>query len=462
VGAELTAKLLQPICLVVLAAILTPADLGVVASAMIIVSFCELIWQAGMGKALVQTTEDIGKAANSAFLVNAVMASIIIIVLLIAAPWLANVLFASNQVANVIRALCVYIALGSLCSVQIFMLQKKMDFKSIFFLRMATSFVPVVFSVSFALLGFRYWAIIIGNISGQVAQLVVLLGWRIYRPSFQVDPVVLKRMFRFGSWVLASGLLTWFYSWVDALVVGIFLDGKELGLYRTGLLLVSYFYGAIFMPVLPVIYSQLSKFHSEGREIQSLLCSAVRIIAMISLPLSCFIFILSPYFETYILGPQWRGIAFITSNLALMVGFSTIVSANGEAYRAIGKPHLEAIVTASLLFVYLAGYLVSIRYGLRLFVYTRLGLAGIALVGHLALAQWVGIINLRKIAPTLFSAAVVGLLSLATFYLQQRLSYLPKAGELLYVVPCVVVAGISLYLLQKRTLKADIEKLAQT
>ena len=52
---EVVSRTAGPIIFVVLARLLTPDDFGVMATAMIAISFSQMFWDAGLSKALIQT-----------------------------------------------------------------------------------------------------------------------------------------------------------------------------------------------------------------------------------------------------------------------------------------------------------------------------------------------------------------------------------------------------------------------
>ena len=55
---EIASKAVQPLVFVILARLLTPEDYGVVASATMVISFSQIFWEAGMGKAVIQYQGD--------------------------------------------------------------------------------------------------------------------------------------------------------------------------------------------------------------------------------------------------------------------------------------------------------------------------------------------------------------------------------------------------------------------
>ena len=67
---EIAARTAQPIIFVVLARLLAPTDFGVLATAMIVISFVQMFWDAGLSKALIQTKEVPENAAHVVFWTN--------------------------------------------------------------------------------------------------------------------------------------------------------------------------------------------------------------------------------------------------------------------------------------------------------------------------------------------------------------------------------------------------------
>ena len=64
---ELAAKLITPTIFLVLARLLTPEDFGVAAAAVMVITFSQLLWEAGLGKAVIQREEQVNEAADIAF-----------------------------------------------------------------------------------------------------------------------------------------------------------------------------------------------------------------------------------------------------------------------------------------------------------------------------------------------------------------------------------------------------------
>lgn len=371
---ELAAKAIQPVVFIVLARLLTPEDFGVMTAAMMVIAFSQIFWEAGMGKALIQRQTHIEEAANAAFMINIGLGVLIAGLLYLFAQPIAQTFFQDDRVTAVLQVMTLQVLLGALGSVQTALLQKEMGFKKLFWVRFATISLPGLASIPLAMNGWGYWALVAGTLAGQLAQ--VLMLWRMshWRPGFTRDSVVTKEIAKFGGWVGISGLLAWFYVWVDALIVGIFLGSHDLGLYRTGSQFSIMVFALIFGPITPVLYSQLSNIGKDENMMGLVVQSYIKIITSISIPLAFMIMAVNNYIESYVFGESWVGVGHVLGIMALVHGISYMTSMNTEAYRASGRPHYETLVMLLPLPIYLAVYFYIAPMGLDAFLLGRLAL----------------------------------------------------------------------------------------
>jgi len=383
---EAASRVVGPLVFLVLARLLVPEDFGVVAAATVVISFSQVFSDAGLAKALIQRQDRTEESANVVFWLNLALGLLIVALLLVVAPWIAR-FFHDPRIAPVVRVLCVQIVLAAFSSPQTALLQKELNFKGLFWVRLLTTVVPGIASIPLALSGFGYWALVAGSVTGQLAQSALLWKASPWRPRRVFDRSLAIELVTFGRWAMLSGLLGWFYVWMDAVIVGHFLGAHDMGLYRTANTFVSMVFGVVFAPMLPVLYSLFSRAHSDkGRVTRSLLLVA-RGTILISFPLAAALVILRFPIEQHLFGIEWQGLGSIIAILALSQGMAWLVGANGEAYRAIGRPVLETWAMGLSVVAYLVGYLLSVQHGLVVFAWTRCVLVLIGLLAQVFIAR---------------------------------------------------------------------------
>ena len=404
---EIASKAVTPVVFIVLARLLTPEDFGVVAAATMVISFSQIFWEAGMGKAIIQYQGDRTVAANVAFWINNALGLLIAGTLVASSGLIAERVFHDPRVAPVLQVMAFQVLLSASVSIHIALLQKDLNFRHLFWVRLATVAIPGLASIPLAWYGMGYWALVAGTLAGQVFQVALLWKTSTWRPRFRFDLPVAGELVRFGGWVAATALLGWFYLWIDSLIVGIYLGSHELGLYRTGNAFVMMIYGLIFSPLMPVLYSHLSVVSHDRARIREIMTQVIKILTFLSLPAAAIIAANADLIGDLIFGPRWQGIGLVIAAMSLMHGVSWLVGANGEAYRASGVPSSETKIMAITLVFYMIGYLVSIQQSFEAFIWTRLGLAVFATSIHFIVLRGVLDIRIRPVLRYMLTISLI-------------------------------------------------------
>lgn len=163
---ELASKAIQPVVFIVLVRLLTPVDYGVMSSALMVMSFSQIFWEAGMGKALIQRQTDVEEAANAAFWINIGFGFFIATILYLLASPVAHIFFHDERVSAVLHVMTIQVFLGAVSAVHTSLLQKEMGFKKLFWVRLATVSLPGLASIPLAMNGMGYWALVAGSLVG--------------------------------------------------------------------------------------------------------------------------------------------------------------------------------------------------------------------------------------------------------------------------------------------------------
>lgn len=443
-ASELVSKAIQPTVFIVITRLLTPKDFGVMTAAMMIIGLSQVFWEAGMAKAIIQRQTEVVEAANAAFIINLTAGLVISLVVFLSSNTVANLVFQDERVSLVLKVMSLQIVLGALSSVQTALLQKEMGFKKLFWVRLVTISVPGLASIPLALHGAGYWALVAGSLVGQTAQTVMLWFTNPWRPTLQISSKVTAEIGRFGSWVGFTGLLTWFYAWADSLVVGHYLGSHDLGLYRTGSQFVSLVFTIMFSPIMPVLYSHISQTSTDSVKLCSIAGQVVAVITVVVIPVSVILSAYSSVLQEVVFGPKWMGLSTVITAMAIMQGYSWIVGMNGEFYRAIGKPNYEAAVTSGTLLIYLGVYSVTVRFGLGVFVWSRMWLAIAALIPHLLLMKNVIGLNLYIIVKR---SLLISGISVSTVWFSKLFIRMFSENEIFCLTIGFLVSGLSTFAL---------------
>ena len=383
---EVAARTASPLIYLILARLLTPADFGVVAVAMIALNFSQMFWDGGLGKALVQIDEAPEPAANVVFWVNAVMGLVIYAVLFLAAPGIAE-FFHSPASLPVLRVLGLLLVINSLSAVQASLCARELDFRRLFWIKLATAFLPGFFSIPLAFWGYGVWALVAGYLASSLLNLGLLWRTSPWRPRWDFDWGMARRLFRFGLWVVGESLAGWFFIWGDNLLVGRFLGINALGVYSVGWNICTMIFGLALNPFLPVLYPTFSRLQGDLQALGSAFRKVNRILISLALPMGVGLLLVGPMLAHILFGDKWQGLGLVLSLIGFMNGMTWLVGINPEVYRAMGRPDVNTKLMFIAIMYYLPTYLLAAPYGLTVFTIARLGVALLAIPIHVFLCM---------------------------------------------------------------------------
>jgi O-antigen/teichoic acid export membrane protein len=441
---EIAAKAVQPLVFVALARLLTPEDYGVVASATMVISFSQMFWEAGMSKAIIQYQGERDAAANAAFWINNALGIVVAGILFAISGIVAEKLFHDIRVAPVLRVMSFQVFLAASASIHQALLQKDLNFKNLFWVRLTTVSIPGLLSIPLASYGMGYWALVAGSLAGQAIQVAMLWKMSPWKPGYSFDSEVAKHLISFGGWVAMAGLLGWFYIWADSLVVGVNLGSHDLGIYRLGNAFVFMIFSFFVGPIMPVLYSGLSKRTKSKENWQSVTLITQKALFMISLPIGLLLYVFGDKVPL-ILGSQWSEASIVIQLLGLMQGLSWLTGVNDEIYRSMGRPDISTKIMGIALVYHIPAYYIGSQHGLKEFLLVRLGLQIVSEIVHFVYLQLTLDITFLKVIRTNALTIGVSILPVLLYWSMQGIfSLLDPWSEVVIYSAFVIFINVPL------------------
>ncbi len=372
---EVTAKIVSPIINMILARILAPEAFGVLTTVTMVVSFAEVFVDSGFQKFLIQHEFKDDREQNEytsvAFWTNLIFSLIIWIIIIVFRDQIAT-LVGNEGLGNVLAIAGAMIPVHAIIGIQNCIIRKRLEFKKLFFVRIPAALVPLVVTLPLALLGFDYWSLVIGSMSGCVVRSILLAIVGGYRPQIFFNGGQLKHMMKFGYITLLDGLVIWSTSWVDSLLITNTMTSYQLGLYKNSIGIITTLFHIVTASVTPVLYSGLSKLQKDDRAFNELFTGAQKILCMILLPMGVGMFLYRDLATEIILGSKWSEASFIIGITAITLALRTIfISFNSDAYRAKGKFYIPLILQIADLAILIPTCLISANVGFETLVYAR-------------------------------------------------------------------------------------------
>lgn len=346
-AAELTAKLIGPLSTMALARLLTPEAFGCLAIALMITSLADTISDAGIQKYLIHKNlkgkKALSSAASTALFFSVATSVAIALAIHISAPQIAYLLN-SPENTTIVEATAIYIPVSAAGMVHSALLRRRLDFKSLFTVRVTCSFLPLFLTLPLAYITLSPIVLIIGLIAQKALETTLLwikCRWA-PRPVFSLK--ILGKILPYSSFTGMEALGLWLTTYLDIFIVARALDTHHVGLYRVATTTVGQFTGLFTASIMPVVFAVLSKLQDSPSGFKEALTDFRRKTAFFIFPLCMTIFLYSDTFTSLLLGDKWFEISQFISLWAL-TGIPVILISfiAAEALKGGGRPGLSML-----------------------------------------------------------------------------------------------------------------------
>jgi len=375
-------RLVTPFSTMILAALLTPADFGLVAISTFVIALAQIVVDLGLGKAVIQRETYVNEAASISLWISLLVSAGIYLTLWIAAPWISAA-YKNDRVIDVIRVAALALPLTALATIPKALLLRNMEFRSLFWVNSSFLILQAVASVVLAVAGTGYWALIWGPLVGMTISAGLAWGLAHWRPMIVINWPVLRSMLGFSIWVMVSGFQNWLFLYAGNVIAGLFLGVRGLGTYSLGFS-IAILIPAFFVASLgDVAYPAFCKLQGCPLEIGHNLTRLQLMAGAILFPAALGLSAIAPSAVELLYGQKWQGLGTVIGFLVIMPGLSYIWLLNEHAYQAIGRPDIWTKLSGFSLLALVPLLWVAAPYGLLVFTLVRFGGAWFLPLGNI-------------------------------------------------------------------------------
>lgn len=375
----------QLLVLMALGRLLTPAEFGVMGAAMVVVALSQIVSQVGVGPAIVQrrdlTPTEIRVAITLSFSLGLLLGAVVYL----NAPVIAG-FYRIPDVEPVLRSVAFLFPLEGLNTVGKALLTRDLRFRVYAAVELGSYLLGYAcIAVLLAWYGHGVWALVIATLSQSAARTLAMVAIVRHplRPSLNLAASRELLSFGFGHSLGQIGAVLSQQS--DNFLVGRWLGPAALGIYGRA-------YSLMVMPttifgriVMRVLFPLLSQLQDERRRLGNAYERGLAVVALLSLPISSFLWVLAPEFIDVVLGPAWQEVVlpFRLFTISLLFRMSSRMSE--ECAKAAGKVYHRAALT----WTYAGLVVLGAAFG------QQWGVGGVAVGVSLAMAiHWLNMVRL--------------------------------------------------------------------
>lgn len=360
-GADWFSQILSWSSFLVVVRLLTPADFGIAAMAMVLWAYLRYLGEFGIPQTIVtlrHLTEDQLAQLNSV----ALLLGIGSFGLAAALAYPAAAFFKTPQLVLVGAVTCTGLVPLGFRAVSEGLLNKDMRYRTLSLLDATSSLIGAVAVLLMAYFGLGYWSLVLGNLARYTARSVLVFTARPHR--FAVPRIrSLRAPLAFGWHVLVSVLASSAYEKLDNVTAGRMLGQTALGIYGMAWNLANIPMEKLTTLVTTTIPTYFAAVQTEPAALRRYLRTLTETLALTTFPATIGLALVARDLIPFALGHKWDGVIVPLEILSVYVTFRSIVALLGKLLTAVGNPRFVMWDDLAALIILPTGFYVGSRWG---------------------------------------------------------------------------------------------------
>jgi PST family polysaccharide transporter len=405
-------KAVNFLSILVLARLLAPSEFGLVAAVVIFLSFIELGSDLGMKATVVYEQEEgVSARVQSAFTLNLIIAVLLTGLGVLCAPLVAD-FFGAGEQTGLFRLGALTLLFVGLGNIHDALLVRSLDFKRRTVPQIARACVRAALSIGLALNGLGAEALVIGMLGGAAAWTAVQWTLSPLRPTFELDPRVIREMAGYGGAAALLEILAVTTARADAVIIGRVLGDRALGLYTIAFRVPELLIETVAWNTSEVAFPALSRKRAMDRgDLARSTLRLLRFQALYALPVAAGLAMVATPLIVVLFSSKWGAAGGVAAAIAVKAGITAVVFPLGDVFKALGRQRVLVALSAIQIPILIAVIVAVAPAGIVTVAWVRTGFTaalGAIQIGFVltALDSNVGAL-LNAIRPALITAAGV-------------------------------------------------------
>lgn len=342
--ATIAARVVSLVSLAALARLLSPTEFGLVAFALVYLTYVETVVDLGSGAALIWWPGDRDEAAQASF-VTGVATSFGWVALTVAAAPFVAAFFREPAGAPLLRVLAFTLLVKALGNTHDALCQKELRFRARVVPELGNALTKAGLSVALAAAGMGAWSLAWGQLGGQAVW--TALTWRVvrWRPRWRWPRGVVRPMLSYGRRIVSVNVLAAVVHHADLVVVGRLLGATALGLYQVAYKLPETAVTVLVWVTSRVLFPALSRLNARGEPLGRGWLAAVGATSLLTFPAAAGLAVLATPVVNLFFGPRWAAAGPVLAGLAVAAGVRSAGTSAGDLLKAAGRPGLLAALS---------------------------------------------------------------------------------------------------------------------
>lgn len=356
-------QLLSFVVFVVLANLLLPADIGLVALAVVFVNFAQVFVDQGLGDALIQRKDLTRAHVDTAFWVAiGTGTALTVLGLVLAIP--ISLVLGEPALQPILQVLSLTFIFAAMSSIQIALLRRDLAFRSLALRSLVATVAGGIVGIAMAAMGFGPWALVGQQVSSAIAAVLTLWWVLPWRPGLQFSRAHFRSLFSFGISVVGTDTVAFFARNSDNFLIGAFLGTGPLGLYAVGYRILDVSQIVLINIARKIAFPALATVQHDRPRVLRAYFKLTRVSNALILPAYVGLALVAPELVVTLFGERWAESGPVAAVLFLIGPVLTLQAFSASLFYAVGHPEVNFRLRLLTMVVRIGGFLIALPFGI--------------------------------------------------------------------------------------------------
>ena len=348
---------------IALSRLLDAPDFGVIAMASAAVGFLQLFATHGFGAALIQKQRLDGLDIDTAFWGGVMFNVLMFSVSILCAPLVAH-LFSVPELEPVVRWLSLAFLFSALSQIPTALLQRDFAFKALAVRGLIAATVGGAAGIAMALSGFGVWSLVVKQLVGSAASVVLLWGQTAWRPRMRFSRAHFGDLFRFGFPLGLTSVVEFVAKRSDDILIGYFLGATVLGYYSIAYRLITILTEFCVKTINSVAWPFFARMQQNTNELRDAVYMAARGVGAITYPAFAFVAVAAPEIVHTVFGAKWESSVVLVQVLAFVGILNSQLPLFDSVMVAMGRTGWRLFGRFAIGVACVSGFAVAVNWGI--------------------------------------------------------------------------------------------------
>jgi len=403
--------------------------------------YCDSFTNFGFAQAIIQKAKIENNHYYSYFSFNLAISLIFFAAIQIFSTDISNY-FTEPALNDALKVFSVMFLITACNAGPIVKLKRELKFKQLAIIDGIKVITSMGISLTLALNGFGFWAIIDSMLAAQIIALILTLITSRFKLKLSFQIKYLRELFHFSIWSFLGGQIKMIGDSIDRLMIGKMLGTTTLGFYDKSIGLALMPNEQISNRLSNVSFSSFSRLQENPKELENYFSKIIFINSFIMIPLFIGLASVAENFTLVLLGEKWAPMILSLEILSISYLFVSLTNPIIAMNLAVEKVKQQTIIRAALTVLLIIGLYKAIPYGIEYAASVILVFNILIFIGSYLLLKSYSVFTWQLLARYLTPACLGSAIMYSSIYIVQN--YIPfyKMWQLLLTS---IVVGVLVY-----------------